>query len=160
MPAALTAFAVFRPVLRQEQLGIDQGLVAAFADAQVDGDDAVVDLADTAEVLTLHAGGLGAGLQSRGLIDQPDVAQAIVGQAGQFGPDVALQLSADLSVLPLVVAEELLQGADGTAGGQGDRLDTLAFEFGEQATAVGVQVAEGLGVAAAEQVRPQEIIQG
>jgi hypothetical protein len=116
-------------------------------------------IADTAEVLALHAGGLGAGLQSRGLIDQPDVAQAVIRQAGQFGRNVALQLIDDLGVLPLVVAEELLQGADSTARGQGDRLRRLAFQVGEQATAVGMQVAKGLRIAAAVQVRPQEIIE-
>src|SRR5579884_2896668 len=117
------AFAVFGPILREEQFGIDQGLVAALADAEVHGDDAVVELADTAEVLALDAGGLVAGLQGRGLVDQTDVAQAIIGQARQFDPDVALQLLTCLSVLPLVVAEELLQGTDGTACSLGDRLD-------------------------------------
>ena len=67
-----------------------------------------------------------------------------------------LQLGADLGVMPVVVAEEFLQGADRTAGSEGDRFDALALEFGEQAPAVGVQVAEGLGVTATEQVRPKK----
>jgi hypothetical protein len=58
------------------------------------------------------------------------------------------------------VAEELLEGADGTAGSQGDGLDGLALEVGEESAAVGVQVGEGLGVAATEQVGPQEVLQG
>lgn len=126
----------------------------------MDGDDAVFDLADTAEVLPLHAGSLGAGLHSRGLIDQTDGAQAIVGQAGQLGGNVALQLLADLGVMPSVVTEELLQSANGTASGQSDWFGSLALQVGEQATAVGLQVVEGLGVATAEQVPPQEVIQG
>ena len=73
---------------------------------------------------------------------------------------MALQLLPDLLALPLVVFEELLQGADGRAGGEGDGLDALALQVGEQAAAVGVQVGEGLGVAAAVQVRPQEALQG
>src|SRR6185369_12122752 len=95
------AFAVLGPVLRQEQLGIDQRLVRAFADPEVDGNDAIVDLADTAEVLALHTGSLGAGLDGRSLINQPDVAQAIVGQEGQLVGNVVLQLSADFGVFPL-----------------------------------------------------------
>src|SRR6202162_1389585 len=154
-----TARAVIGPLLRQEQLGIEQRLVAALADAEVDGDDAIVDLADTAEVLALYAGGLVAGLHGRGLIDQPDVAQAIVGQGGQFVGDVLLQSVAELGVLPLVVAQELLQSAYGAPGGQGHRLDTLAFEIGEQAPAVGGGGGQGFGVAGAVQVRLQELIE-
>ena len=72
---------------------------------------------------------------------------------------MTLQLLADVGERPQVVAEELLQGADGTAGGQRDGLDTLAVQVGEQPFAVGVQVGEGLGVAATEQVGPQEVVQ-
>src|SRR5215813_15501896 len=73
---------------------------------------------------------------------------------------MALQLFADVGEGPEVVAEELLQGADGTAGGQGDGFDRLAFEVGEESFAIGVQVGEGLGIAATEQVRSQKVIQG
>src|SRR5262249_34098098 len=73
--------------------------------------------------------------------------------------DMALQVFADLGELPEVVAEELLQGADGTAGGQRDGLDGLALEVGEESLAVGVQVREGLGIATTEQVVPKEVIQ-
>src|SRR5439155_12311697 len=127
------------------QLGIEQGLVAGAADAEVDADDAVGDLADTAEVLPLDAGGLGARLEGGGLIDQADGAQVVGSHGGQVGGDVALQLLADVGVSPEVVLEELLQGADGAAGGQGDGLDALAGQVREQALAVGVQVGEGLG---------------
>ena len=131
------AVAVVVPGLGQEQVGIDQGLVAATGDAQVDGDDAVVDLAQLAAVLPLHAGGLGALLARAGLIDDADGAQLVVGQgvrvgrrgvAGWCGP----------AVVPGVVVQELLEGADGGAGGQGDGLDRLARQVGEQAAAVDV----------------------
>jgi hypothetical protein len=59
-----------------------------------------------------------------------------------------------------VVAEEILEGADGTAGSQGDGLDGLALEVGEESAAVGVQVGKGLGVAATEELGPQEVVQG
>jgi hypothetical protein len=122
-------------------------------------DDAVGYLADTTEVLALHAGGLGTRLESGGLIDEANRAEVIGRQSGQDIGDMTLQLLADVGGRPKVVAEELLQGADGTAGGQGDGFAGLALEFGEESFAVGVQVGEGLGVAAAEQVRSQEVIQ-
>jgi hypothetical protein len=55
--AGLTAAGpVIGPPLGQEQLGVDEGLVAPLGDAEVDGDDAVLDLAQAAEVLALDAG--------------------------------------------------------------------------------------------------------
>src|SRR5262249_26702242 len=56
-PAART---VLIPGLGQEEVGIDQGLVAAAGDPEVDGDDAVLLLADLTTVLALHAGGVAA----------------------------------------------------------------------------------------------------
>src|SRR4051794_4308372 len=46
------------PRLRQVQVTVEQGGEAAAGDADVDGDDAVVGLADAAEVLPLYAGRL------------------------------------------------------------------------------------------------------
>ena len=90
----------------------------------------------------------------------PTVPRSSSGKPAKAAATWRCSCSRTCGVVATVVAEELLQGADGTAGGQGDRLDALAFQVGEQAAAVGVQVAEGLGVAAAEQVRLQEIIEG
>lgn len=158
--SSITAVAVFGPFLGQEQFGVHQRLVAALADAEVDADDAVVHLADATEIPTLHAGSMASRLQRRGLVDQADVAQSIVWHRGQHRGDRALQQLADLVVLPGVVAEELLKGADGAAGGQSDGFDTLAFEFGDQSAAVGVPMREGLGISSAEQVGVQEVVQG
>jgi hypothetical protein len=76
---------------------------------------------------------------------------------------VALEGVSDAREGPAVIAEELLEGADGEASGQGDGLAGLAVEVREQSAAVGAQEVEGLGVVAAEQellqvvseVRPQ-----
>src|SRR6185369_7739942 len=125
--------AVRGPVFGQEQRGIEQGLVQPAADAEVDGDDAVLDLADTAEVLTLHAGGLGTLFDGAGFVDEPDAAQVVGRQARQQGGGVAVELVTDGGEVPDVVLEELLQGADGGAGLQGDGLDALAGQVGEQA---------------------------
>src|SRR5262245_29270950 len=73
---------------------------------------------------------------------------------------MALQVLSDLRLLPLVVAKELLQSADGTTRGQRDGLGGLAFEVGEEPATVGVQVGEGLGVTTTEEIGPQEGIQG
>jgi len=119
----------------------------------VDADDAVVDLADTAQVLALHAGVLVPDLTEEVSSISPDVAQVVLGHEGQARDDVLLQLVAELAVPPLVVLDKLLQGTDRAARGAGDGLDALALQFREQAPAVGVQVAKGLGVAAAVQIR-------
>src|SRR5262249_5695033 len=107
-----------RPAPGQVEVGVDQTLVAALADAEVDGYDAVVDLADAAEVLPVHAGGPGALLEHAGLVDDPDGAQLVAGQATQHPGGVALELVADGGEVPEVVREELLESAGGCAGPQ------------------------------------------
>jgi hypothetical protein len=54
----LAAFAVLVPALGQEQVDIDEGPVPFGGNRQVDGDDAVLFLAELAAILTLDAGGL------------------------------------------------------------------------------------------------------
>src|SRR5262249_5099836 len=68
---------VVGPLLGQEQLGVDEGLVAPASDAEVDGDDAVRDLADAAQILLLHAGGLVALFECAGLVDDADGAEGL-----------------------------------------------------------------------------------
>ncbi len=85
------AWAVVVPRLGQVQVGVQQGLEAAFGDADVDGDDAVIDLADAAQVLPLHAGRLVAPLAATGLVDDADRAQRVGGQCGDRSGQVLLQ---------------------------------------------------------------------
>ena len=107
----------------QEQVGIDQGLEAAAGDAEVDGDDAVLLLADLAAPLALHAGSLGALLDGAGLVDDADGAQLVVGElVEQLQRRARCRVSRAQRRIPDVVTEELLEGADGGAGGQGDGL--------------------------------------
>ena len=61
-----------------------------------------------------------------------------------------LQAGAGLREGPAVVPEELLEGADGRARGQGNGLTGLAVEVGEQAAAVNAEQGKGLSVIAAE----------
>src|SRR5439155_13411253 len=146
----LAASAVGVPGLGQIQVGVEQGLVAALDQASVDGDDAVLQLADLAAVLPLHAGGAPAALDSAGLVVQADGAKVIRGKPGQDAGDVLLQAGAGLREGPAVVPEELLEGADGRARGQGNGLTGLAVEVGEQAAAVNAEQGKGLSVIAAE----------
>jgi hypothetical protein len=112
-------------------------------------------------VLPLHAGGLVPFLGSAGFVDEPDRAQALglVGLSEQFGGMLLVPLP-DRSEVPEVVTQELLERADRGAGLEGDGLAGLALQVGEQAADVGVQVGEGLGVAATEQVAVQLSAQG
>jgi hypothetical protein len=103
---------------------------------------------------------VGALLGGAGLIDDADGAQVIGGLAGQLVGDVLLQEVADLGEGSEVVLEELLQGADGNAGVEGDGLAGLALEVGEEAAAVDVEQVKGLGVAAAEEELPQVLGEG
>jgi hypothetical protein len=154
------ALAVGVPGLGQEQVGVEEGLVAAAGEAGVDGDDAVLDLAGLAAVLPLDARGVGAVLDGAGLVVQADGAEAVGGQAGKGGGEVLLQLGPGLGEGPAVVAEELLEGADGDAGGQGDGLAGLAGQVGEQAAAVDAEQVEGLGVVAAKEELLQVVGEG
>src|SRR5262249_1972390 len=124
------ARAVVGPLLGQGQVGGAQGLVGAAGEAEVDGDDAVLDLAQAAEVLAGDAGGLGALLADAGLVDQADGAQLVGRQGGQQAGRVPLEVLAQPGEVPGVVAEELLEGAHGCAGGQRDRLDDLSRQVG------------------------------
>src|SRR5262249_35352400 len=72
-----TAFAVTVPGLGQEQVGVEEGLVAAAGQAGVDGDDAVLELAGLAAVLPLHAGAVRALLLGGCLVDDPDPADLL-----------------------------------------------------------------------------------
>ena len=138
------------PRLGQEQLPVHEGLVAAVGDGAVDSDNAVLDLAQFAAVLPLHARGLFALFLGARLVHDADGAQVIVGQAVQGPGDVLLEDVAGTAVGPDVVAQELLQGADGRARVQRDRLGRLALQVGQEAAAVDLQQVEGLRVSAAE----------
>src|SRR5207249_7089213 len=98
---------VVGPRLGQEQLEVDEALVAAPGHGEVDGDDAVVDLAGAAEVLALHAGGLVALLEAAGLVDDADGAGALgVCGAGELLAGVFAEAVADQAEVPGVVLEE------------------------------------------------------
>ena len=135
-------------LLGQEQVGVEHGREVAAAAGEVDGDDAVVDLAASPAVLPLHAGGLVPLLGRAGLVDPADDADIVRGTGSGsrqvLQHDAALHLVPHEVVIPDVFGKELLERADGGAGGQGDRLDALARQVAEQSAGVGLEVSEGL----------------
>src|SRR5262249_27238012 len=134
------ALPVGRPLLRQEQVKVDQGLVAAASNAQVNADQTILDLAQAATPLPLHAGGFVSLLGGGRLVNDADGAQVVgVIDPGQAGDDVALQPFADGLEGPGVVLEELLEGSHRLARLQGDRLGALARQVGEQPTDVSAE---------------------
>ena len=109
----------------------------------MDGDDTVLGLANLTAPLALHAGGVGAFLGLAGLVDQADAAEVIGAVGGRPLGQALLQLVTHLVLVPDVVTQELLEGADRRARSQGDGLDALAGQVGQQAPTVGVQMLTG-----------------
>ena len=107
--------------------------------AQVDRDGAVLGLADDAAPLPLHAGGLVPLLDVAGLVEDPDDLRP-----GVVGADESLQPVAHPVLIPLQLAEELLQGPGRHAGLDGDGLDALAGQVGELPGDVDGQVSAGI----------------
>src|SRR6185437_11222772 len=136
----LTAFAVGIPCLGQVQLGVQQGLEAAFGHADMDGDDAVVDLTHTAQVLPLYSGRLVAPLAATGLVDNAHGAQRVRGQLGDGVGQLPLQEVAHVLVVPACGSQKFLEGPHGSSGFEGDGFDGFAGQVGEQAPAVVVKV--------------------
>ncbi len=140
-----TAWTVVRPALGQVQLAVDQAVEAVAGVAQVDRDQAVLRLAPRSAPLALHARRLVPLLDVAGLVDDADGMRP-----GVLIADDVLESVAQEVVVPVVLAEELLEGAWCDAGVEGDRLDALLGDVGDLAGDVGGQV--GAGVLAWEAV--------
>jgi len=77
----------------------------------MDRDDPVLDLARTAEVLPLHAGGLDALLDRAGLVDDANRPHRIGRHVGDCGPDGPLDSIGQAGVVPQARLKKLLQGS-------------------------------------------------
>jgi hypothetical protein len=75
-------------------------------------------------------------LDATGLVDDTDGAEVGGGEFVEDTEEVALQEVGGVVLLPGSGDEELLESADSGATGQGDGLNGLAVEVGQQATAV------------------------
>ncbi len=155
--ALATACRPCAPRPGQVQAGVQQRPEQTAGDADMDGDDAVGDLADATQVLPLHARGLVALLEAAGLVDDADGAQRVGGEVGQHVRQLALEQVPGAAVIPGRGGEELLEGADGVAAGQGNGLDALARQVGEQAAAVAVEVGGGRALEEAGAEAAQEL---
>lgn len=137
-------------VLRQVQVAVQQSAKTSAAHVQMDGDDAVVLLAAGSAVLVLHARCLVALFGHAGLVDAADHAhfvRRLLARGRQvLAGDAALQIVPHSGFIPAGVGQELLKGANRTAGLQGDGLDALAGKVREQSAGVGLKVFQrGLG---------------
>src|SRR5262249_51260965 len=138
----LAASFVPGPLLRQEEAEIDQG-VALMADvAEVDADLAIVDLAEPAAPLTLHADGLVALLDEGGGVED----QHAVGRAETLA-DLACKFADEGLVVPGGLAEELLESLAFAVVQVGDALGVLARKVGEQSADVVMSVGAMLATA-------------
>ena len=122
------AVAVLGPALRQVQPPVHQGLAPAAGVAEEDAHLAVVDLAEPAAPLPLHAAGGGAALGEAAAVQD----QHAVGVADLDG-DVAPQLVQDRFVVPLAGADEVLHRLAMPPGLAGDGLGGLALQVAELA---------------------------
>ena len=93
----------------------------------VDGHDAAIDLADAAEVLSLHARRPVAPLAATRLVDHSDRPQRIVREIHDGRLEVLLERVAGRGMFPRRRGEELLEGPHGRSGGQGNGFNTLAW---------------------------------
>jgi hypothetical protein len=121
----------------------------------VDGHDPAVDLPDAPEVLPLHPRRVVAPLAAARLIDHPDGAERVGRETPEHRGQVLLEGVAGVVVVPPGGDQELLEGPDRGAGGQGDRLDALAGQVGQEAPAVGAEVGGRPGLAEAVPEPPQ-----
>src|SRR5438270_1461828 len=137
--------AVVGPGLRQVEFAVEQAVESVPGVGQVDRDDAVLLLADGAAPLPLDAGGLVPLLDVAGLVEDPDGMRP-----GVVVADDPLEVVAQPVLVPVVLAEELLQGPRRHAGVDGDRLDALLGDVRELSGDVHRQV--GAGVLAREAV--------
>jgi hypothetical protein len=106
----------------------------------VDDHDPVVELPDAPEVLPLHAGRVVAPLPAARLVDHPDGPEWVGRQAREHLAEVPVEGGAGLVVVPPGGGQEHLEGADRGPRGQGNRLDALAGQVGQECPAVGVEV--------------------
>jgi hypothetical protein len=79
--------------------------------------------------------------KATGLVDHPDGAQRIGRQVRNHRPQVLLERVAGVVPIPVCSDQELLEGPDSGSGGQGNRLDTLTRQVGQQPPAVRIKVA-------------------
>lgn len=90
------------------------------------------------------------------LVDHPDRAEPVVREVREGRSEVASEGVAGLVVVPAGGDQELLERPHGGPGCQGDRLDTLTGQVGQQAPAVVIEV-RGRPVLSEERPEPPQV---
>ena len=125
-PTFLAALPVLGPLPGQVEPEVDQGMLGIADVAQEDADLAVLDLAEPAAPLPLHADRGGSLLgEGRGVEHEHGVA------AADGVGDLTGQLVDEGVVVPGHLADEALDGLAVEVVAVGDRLGVLAIEVGE-----------------------------
>jgi hypothetical protein len=150
-PASLP---IRRPVLRQEQLPVDQTVEVARHVGQMNRHGAVFHLAQTPAPLPLDAGGLAPFLDMGGLVDHADR------QAPPVVPrNVLLQKIPHPQVIPFVQGQKVLQVARPPARRVGHRLHALARQSRQLPQDVRLEMLHRLAAAKATVKLSQERVQ-
>ena len=123
---------------------------------QMHGDDAVGHLARAAEILPLHARGLGALLERTGLVENEDGAHRVGRQLGDRGTQPLLHPIGQAFVVPQTGFEKLLQTAGRGARILGQRLGRLAVQVGEQPAGIIAKMLNGFRTLEKPLERPQK----
>ena len=105
-----TTFAVVAPAFGQEEFGVEHGAKARVvgAEGELDRDDAVGGLAESAAILPLDARGLLAGLGMAGVVDDADGLGILM-----IACDDLLNAVAAARMIPDIAVEKLLERARG-----------------------------------------------
>src|SRR5262249_39874355 len=134
-PGLPTAFPVLRPGFWQEQFAGEKAMKIIGRIAQVNGDDAVFDLACSAAVLPLDSWSLGAFLGASGFIKNSDGVWV-----GMVACHKLMYACAHALLVPFQKRQELLQGSRCHILGKSDGLDALARQVGQLAVYIDGQV--------------------
>ncbi len=150
----LTPLGIVPGVFWQEQVAVEHGAKMRIEAgvAEVDTDDAVIDLARVATPLPLDTGGLVAGFGMSRIVDDADGLGI-----GVIAHDNVLNLIDELAVIPGGPIEKLLQRPAWRAVEVRDGLNALAFQVGELSADIAGEMATRLGAPEAAIELAQEI---
>src|SRR5271166_310965 len=134
-----TALGVVGPTFRQIKFAVEQTMEIAAGVAEVNGDGAVLLLADRTAPLPLHSGRLVSFFDEAGFVDDSHRISA-----GMLASDDLLQPIAHAVVVPPELTQELLERPRGHAGFNRDRLDALVWQVRQLPADVDRQVSPGI----------------
>ena len=126
IPAVRHRVRSLAPRFGQEEFAVQQAMEGAIGQRQVDGDDAIVNLAGGPAVLVLNSGGLVPLLGATGLVEDADDLRTRWREATRCWSRSRIRRWSHLARL-----KNCCKVLGAIAGGQGDRLDALSRQVGE-----------------------------